>query len=130
MPMKLLLDSSTVVWFLEGAPQLSETAAGLIESLESHSMVSSVTPWELAVKVGLGKLRLPYSLGEDFDATLESLGFELLPLSRAALERTARLPDYHRDPFDRLLIAEALEHSATLVSRNEIFDAYGVKRVW
>ena len=93
-------------------------------------MVSSVTPWELAVKVGLGKLRLPYSLGEDFDATLESLGFELLPLSRAALERTARLPDYHRDPFDRLLLAEALEHSATLVSRNEIFDAYGVKRVW
>ena len=128
--MKLLLDSSTVVWFLEGAPQLSETAADLIESLESHSMVSSVTPWELAVKVGLGKLRLPYSLGEDFDATLESLGFELLPLSKAALERTARLPDYHRDPFDRLLIAEALELSATLVSRNEIFDAYGVKRVW
>ena len=128
--MKLLLDSSTVVWFLEGAPQLSETAADLIESLESHSMVSSVTPWELAVKVGLGKLRLPYSLGEDFDATLESLGFELLPLSKAALDRTARLPDYHRDPFDRLLIAEALELSATLVSRNEIFDAYGVKRVW
>ena len=128
--MNLLLDSSTVVWFLEGAPQLSETAAGLIESLESTSMVSSVTPWELAVKVGLGKLRLPYNLGQEFDATLESIGFELLPLSSAALERTARLPDYHRDPFDRLLVAEALEHSATLVSSNEIFDAYGVKRVW
>lgn len=128
--MNLLLDSSTVVWFLEGAPQLSDTAAGLIESLDSTSMVSSVTPWELAVKVGLGKLRLPYNLGEEFDATLESIGFELLPLSRAALERTARLPDIHRDPFDRLLVAEALEQSATLVSQNEIFDVYGAKRVW
>lgn len=128
--MNLLLDSSTVVWFLEGAPELSETAAGLIESLDSRSLVSSVTPWELAVKVGLGKLRLPYNLGEEFNATLESMGFELLPLSNSALERTTRLPNLHRDPFDRLLIAEALENSATLVSRNEIFDGYGVKRVW
>jgi PIN domain nuclease of toxin-antitoxin system len=128
--MTLLLDSSTLVWFLEGAPQLSETAADLIESLDSRSLVSAVTPWELAIKVGLGKLRLPYSLGEEFDATLEAIGFELLPLSSAALERTARLPQHHHDPFDRLLVAEALEHSATLVSSNEVFDQYGVKRVW
>lgn len=128
--MNLLLDSSTVVWFLEGAPELSEAAADLIENPESRSLVSSVTSWELAVKVGLGKLRLPYELGEEFAATLEKIGFEILPLSNAALERTARLPDYHRDPFDRLLVAEALEHSATLVSRNEVFDEYGVKRVW
>ena len=128
--MNLLLDSHAIVWFLEGAPQLSELAASHIESLESKSMVSAVTAWELAVKVGLGKLRLPYELGAEFDRTLESMGFELLPLSHAALERTARLPDHHRDPFDRLLIAEALEHSATVVSRNEIFDDYGVRRVW
>ena len=128
--MNLLLDSSTLVWFLEGAPDLSEEAAELIERPESHSLVSSVTSWELAVKVGLGKLRLPYGLGEEFDATVEASGFEILPLSNAALERTSRLPDHHRDPFDRLLVAEALEHSATLVSRNKIFDAYGVKRVW
>ncbi|HJM63406.1 MAG: type II toxin-antitoxin system VapC family toxin [Roseibacillus sp.] len=128
--MNLLLDSNTVVWFLEGAPELSETAAGLIESLDSRSLVSSVTPWELAVKTGLGRLRLPYRLGEEFDATLESSGFELLPLSQAALARTARLPGHHRDPFDRLLVAEALEQSATLISPNEIFDDYGVKRAW
>ncbi|MDP7106852.1 MAG: type II toxin-antitoxin system VapC family toxin, partial [Roseibacillus sp.] len=90
----------------------------------------SVTPWELAVKTGLGRLRLPYRLGEEFDATLESSGFELLPLSQAALARTARLPGHHRDPFDRLLVAEALEQSATLISPNEIFDDYGVKRAW
>ena len=102
--MNLLLDSNTVVWFLEGAPELSDTAASLIESLESRSMVSSVTSWELAVKTGLGKLRLPYSLDEEFDSALESIGFELLPLSKAALERTTRLPGHHRDPFDRLPI--------------------------
>ena len=128
--MNLILDSSTVVWFLEGAPELSETAASLIESLDNRSLVSSVTPWELAIKVGLGKLRLPYNLGDEFTATLEAMGFELLPLSNAALERTTRLPHHHRDPFDRLLVAEALEHGATLVSRNEVFDEYGVKRVW
>ena len=128
--MTLLLDSNTVVWFLEGAPQLSDPAANLIENGASRPLVSSVTAWELAVKVGLGKLRLPYGLGEEFDLTVEQNGFEILPLSSAALERTSRLPDHHRDPFDRLLVAEALEHSATIVSRNEIFDAYGVKRVW
>lgn len=128
--MTLLLDSHTVVWFLEGAPQLSDQAAELIESGHARSLVSSVTAWELAVKVGLGKLRLPYGLGEEFDLTIEQNGFEILPLSNEALERTSRLPDHHRDPFDRLLIAEALEHSATIVSRNEVFDSYGVKRVW
>lgn len=128
--MTLLLDSTTVVWFLEGAPQLSDLAGTLIESSESRSLVSAVTAWELAVKVGLGKLRLPYDMGDEFDKTLEKAGFELLPLSNAALDRTSRLPEHHRDPFDRLLIAEAMEHSAALVSRNKAFDAYGVKRVW
>lgn len=128
--MTLLLDSSTLVWFLEGAPELSEEAARLIESDESRSLVSAVTPWELAVKVGLGKLRLPYELGAEFEATLEEVGFELLPVSHATLERTARLPGHHRDPFDRLLVAEALEHGAILLSPNAVLDAYGVKRIW
>jgi PIN domain nuclease of toxin-antitoxin system len=105
-------------------------AARVIEDERSRSMVSAVTAWELAVKAGLGKIRLPYNLGEEFDLTIERSGFELIPLSNSALERTARLPDHHRDPFDRLLAAEALEHSATMVSNNEVFDVYGVKRIW
>ena len=64
---------------------LSETAADLIESLDSRSLISSITSWELAVKTGLGRLRLPYTLGEEFDATVESMGFEILPLTKAAL---------------------------------------------
>ena len=74
-----------MVWFLEGAPELSETAADLIESMDSRSLISSITSWELAVKTGLGRLRLPYNLGEEFDATVESMGFEILPLTKAAL---------------------------------------------
>lgn len=128
--MNLLIDSAALVWFLEGDPHLSEAAADLIEDVKSRSLVSSVTAWELAVKSGLGKIRLPYELGEEFDRTIERNGFELIPLSNNALERTARLPDHHRDPFDRLIAAEALEQSATLVSSNQVFDAYGVKRVW
>jgi PIN domain nuclease of toxin-antitoxin system len=128
--MKLLLDSPALVWFLDGDATMSAAASALIERADSQSLVSAVTAWEIAVKTGLGKLRVPYSVGEEFEKTLKESGFELLPLSSSALERTARLPDHHRDPFDRLLAAEALEQSATLISHNEIFDAYGVKRVW
>ena len=128
--MNLLLDSNTLVWFLEGAPELSETAADLIEKRDSRSLVSSVTSWELAVKSGLGRLRLPYALGEEFSRTIESIGLEILPLSPAALARPARLPRHHRDPFDRLLIAEAFEQNASLISPNVIFDSYGVQRIW
>lgn len=128
--MNLLIDSAALVWFLEGDSHLTDAAARIIEDSKSRSLVSAVTTWELAVKAGLGKIRLPYELGEDFDLTIARNGFELIPLSHSALERTARLPDHHRDPFDRLLAAEALEHSATMVSNNQVFDAYGVKRIW
>lgn len=128
--MNLLIDSAALVWFLEDDAHLTDAAAEVIEDEKSRAMVSAVTSWELAVKTGLGKIRLPYELGEEFERTIERNGFELLPLSHNALERTARLPDHHRDPFDRLLAAEALEQSATLVSNNQVFDAYGVKRIW
>ena len=128
--MNLLLDASSLLWFLNGSAELPDSAAALIEKDDSRPMVSAVTAWEIAVKVGLGKLRLPYSVGEEFEETLLQNGFELLPLSNAGLERTSRLPDHHRDPFDRLLAAEALEHSATIVSPNPVFDTYGVRRCW
>jgi PIN domain nuclease of toxin-antitoxin system len=128
--MNLLLDTRSLLWFLDGSSELPDSAAELIESKDVRLLVSAVTAWEIAVKVGLGKLRLPYAVGEEFDETLRQNGFELLPLTNAGLERTSRLPDLHRDPFDRLLAAEALEHSATLISPNPIFDDYGVRRRW
>lgn len=128
--MNLLLDTSSLLWFLDGSSELPDSAAALIESEEARLLVSSVTTWEIAIKVGLGKLRLPYSVGGELEDTLTENGFELLPLSNAGLERTSRLPEHHRDPFDRLLAAEALEHSATIVSPNPVFDDYGVRRRW
>ena len=128
--MNLLLDTSSLLWFLDGSSELPNSAAELIERADSRLMVSAVTTWEIAVKVGLGKLRLPYSVGEGLEDTLGINGFELLPLSNAGLERTSTLPQHHRDPFDRLLAAEALEHSAIIVSPNPVFDEYGVRRRW
>ncbi len=128
--MNLLIDSAALVWFLEGASDLSEEAAAAIESPASRSLVSAATWWELAVKAGLGKLRVPYALGEGFEGLLRENGFEVLPVSSAALDRAARLPRHHRDPFDRLLAAEALELSAGIASPNDVFDAYGVRRIW
>ena len=81
--MKLLLDARSLLWFLDGSSELPDSAAELIESDEAHRLVSTVTAWEIAVKVGLGKVRLPYTVGDELEETLRRNGFELLPLSKA-----------------------------------------------
>jgi PIN domain nuclease of toxin-antitoxin system len=127
---KVLLDTHALIWFLEDAPELPRQVADLIEDAGTHSLVSWATHWEMAVKVGSGKLRLPYAVGEPFEKLLDESGFELLPVSNGALERAAKLPPDGNDPFNRLLAAEALEQSATLLSKDTRFDGYGVTRMW
>ena len=128
--MKVILDTSALIWFLEDAPDLPEQVAELVEDAGTHSLVSWATHWEMAVKVGSGKLRLPYSVGEPFEKLLDDSGFELLPVSTGALERAAKLPPDGNDPFNRLLAAEAIEQHATLLSSDGRFDDYGVTRMW
>ena len=128
--MTVLLDTRTLLWFLEDDPQLPAHVAELVEGATTRSLVSAITHWEMAVKSGHGKLRLPYPIGEPFESLLNEAGFELLPLSNGALERAAKLGQDENDPFNRLLAAEALEQKATILSGDERFESYGVNRIW
>ena len=128
--MRLLLDTHAVLWFFADDARLAEAASALIENPENSCAVSLVTPWEVAVKVSLGKLRTPYGPGAELHRLLERNGMELLPLEPGDFDAVAALPFHHRDPFDRLIIAQAQVENLPLLSADPAFDAYGVRRLW
>jgi len=124
----LLLDTHTFIWFSENAPNLS---VALKEQMESADRVylSIASLWEIAIKISIGKLTLQSDYA-DIEAQLPAAGILLLPILFADTVRVRNLPFHHRDPFDRILIAQSINHSLVLVSRDEMFDAYAVQRLW
>jgi PIN domain nuclease of toxin-antitoxin system len=127
--MKYLLDTHALIWFLEGDARLSETAKAIIcnDSVDIH--VSIVSLWEMAIKLSLGKLKLSQTL-EQIMAELLQQNIALLPIQTAHLIPLLSLPFEHRDPFDRLLISQALVEDMGLLSNEALFISYGVDRVW
>jgi PIN domain nuclease of toxin-antitoxin system len=128
--MNLLLDTHAFLWFMEGNERISPRARAAIEAAEGVRALSVASAWEMAIKSSLGKLDLAKPLGELLPPLLADAGIELLPIEVPDLARVATLPFHHRDPFDRLLAAQALERGFTIVSVDEAFDAYGVARLW
>ncbi|MBI5771413.1 MAG: type II toxin-antitoxin system VapC family toxin [Verrucomicrobia bacterium] len=128
--MRLLLDTHTVLWFAMGDTALSAKARAHALDPASEVLVSHVTAWELAIKTGLGKLKLDRELPRWLERNVSGNGFSYLPIALAHTLAVARLPHHHGDPFDRLLIAQCEIERLTLVSRDPSFDAYGIKRVW
>ncbi|HEX8671487.1 MAG TPA: type II toxin-antitoxin system VapC family toxin [Longimicrobium sp.] len=128
--MRLLLDTHTVLWFLEGNPRLSRTARDLIEDLSNERLFSAAGAWEIAIKVSLGKLELHVPYERLVPGQLLANGIALLPLLPEHLTGVLALPFHHRDPFDRMLVAQAFAEEAVLVSADPVLDAYGVRRVW
>lgn len=124
----LLLDTHTFIWFSENAPNLSVTLKEQIESAD-RVYISIASLWEIAIKISLGKLTLQ-SHYADIEAQLPASGILLLPISFTDTVRVRNLPFHHRDPFDRILIAQSINHALVLVSRDEMFDAYAVQRLW
>lgn len=127
--MKLLLDTHAVLWYLSGDKRLRASARRRLEG-SSEKFLSIASIWELAIKLSLGKLELDDPLAVVVDAALSDGNAALLAISRQDAMRVATLPWHHRDPFDRLLVAQALEHELTILSADDSFDAYGVRRVW
>lgn len=126
---RLLLDTHTLLWFVGNATALSATARTLIETADDV-FVSVASAWETAIKVQLGKLTVDAPSAEAFfDEQMRSNGFTYLPIAPAHVFRAAGLPLHHRDPFDRMLIAQALVESLTLVTRDD-FRTYGVAAAW
>lgn len=128
--MNLLLDTHAFLWFMEGSQRISQRARAQIEAADGVRALSVASAWEMAIKSSLGKLELAKPLGELLPPLLADAGIELLPIEIADLARVATLPFHHRDPFDRLLAAQALERGLTIVSVDEAFDHYGVSRLW
>ena len=128
--MNLLLDTHALIWFLEDDPMLGAKAREAIEEPSNGRWVSLASGWEMAIKSQLGKLDLPRPFEVLFPGVLESLGFSVLPIQPSHLHRYHALPLHHRDPFDRLLAAQALVEGMTVVGGDAAFDAYGVTRVW
>jgi PIN domain nuclease of toxin-antitoxin system len=128
--MRLLLDTHTLLWWLAEDPFLPASARKLIANKNNDVLVSAASAWEIATKVRLGKLPIALDLAHDFTAHLERERFETLPVSTEHGIRAGLLPGPHKDPFDRMLIAQALAENLAIVSNDVVFDGYGVKRVW
>ena len=128
--MRLLLDTHVLLWWVEDAPQLSRQARILLGDDRNDCFVSLVSAWEMAIKAGTGKLNLAVSVQRYFQEQLPANDFRLLPITLEQVTRVETLPHHHRDPFDRLLIVQALQEGLSLVSIDLAFDRYGVTTIW
>lgn len=128
--MNLLLDTHALIWFLEDDPQLSLHARSAISDASNRCHVSDATVWEMAIKQSLGKLTSPKPLEMLFPSGIQQLGFHILPIRHAHLHQIVRLPFHHRDPFDRLLIAQCKVEGMTMITRDPHFHDYGIPVLW
>ncbi|MEG4501077.1 type II toxin-antitoxin system VapC family toxin [Microcoleus sp. F8-D3] len=117
--MNILLDTHTFLWYLEDSKQLSSKAAELLEDPSNTLRLSIASLWEISIKLNLGKLSLQNSFSE-LEEVLQQLKIEVLPITFSDTECYLNLPLYHRDPFDRILVAQAINHSLVLVSRDAV----------
>lgn len=128
--MKLLLDTHALLWLLNGDPSLSTAASTAIFDAQNEKLLSVGSLWEITIKVGLGKLTLRQTLPEFLVLVEQNSTLHPLTIRPAHLLQLGTLPQHHRDPFDRLIVAQALSEKCTLVSRDTQLDAYGVSRLW
>jgi PIN domain nuclease of toxin-antitoxin system len=124
--MKLLADTHVVLWSATNPQRIGKDARAAMEDGSNDLLVSVVSAWEIAIKQSLGKLDLPQPAERWLPKVLQHTGFEVAELGLSACLRVRALPWHHRDPFDRLLIAHALEDGCTIVTHDEVFEAYGV----
>ncbi len=128
--MRLLLDAHALIWALDDPLRLGAQASIELGSPANDLLLSDGTIWELGIKVGLGKLSLSLPFREWMNQAIIDLAVTVLPITVAHVDAQIALPFHHRDPFDRLLAAQAQIEGATLVSRDLVFDQYGTDRLW
>lgn len=127
--MSYLLDTHTALWYKSGDRLLSKTARSIIEDPDSVCFLSIVSLWEISIKMSIGKLTMDVSISE-FAEDLKSNGIIVLPITTDHLMRVSRLKFHHRDPFDRMIIAQALTEKYSIISMDWYFDKYKTKIVW
>lgn len=128
--MKLLLDTHTLIWWLMSDARLSERARAALDDSQSVKVVSTVSVWEIAIKVRAGKMPCGPVVESELPGTLQRIGFEELQLTWAHGDKAGRLEGAHKDPFDRMLAAQALIEGMPLVTADPAFRAFGVAVIW
>lgn len=128
--MRLLLDTHTFLWWIADDPALSGKARAMIADGRNECFLSLASCWELAIKSSLGKLRLTQSLERFIPDEMSANNFHLLGIDFRHVAKVESLPFHHRDPFDRLLAAQALIEKIPIVSGDTVLSEYGVKRIW
>jgi PIN domain nuclease of toxin-antitoxin system len=128
--MRHLLDAHSLIWALDDPRKLGKRAVTVLEDPANELLVSVGTIWEISIKAGLGKLSLSLPYRQWMERASSDLGLSVLPLTLEHAERQMSLPYHHRDPFDRLLVAQCLVEDIPLVSADTVFDQYGFSRIW
>jgi len=127
---KIIADTHAFLWFITDSEQLSPKAKALLEASESNRVLSVASIWETAIKTSLGKLSFKKPLEELLPEQISLNYFQVLDISMEHALRVASLRMWHRDPFDRMIVAQALTESLPVLSNDEALDAYGVQRLW
>jgi PIN domain nuclease of toxin-antitoxin system len=127
---RALLDTHALLWWLADDPALSLSARRFIAETKNTPVVSAASAWEIATKVRLGKLPTAADLAADLTGLMERAGFELFAISAEHAIRAGLLAGAHKDPFDRMLVAQAQAEAIAIISNEKLFDHYGVRRIW
>jgi PIN domain nuclease of toxin-antitoxin system len=127
---RALLDTHALLWWFSDDPALTRPVRKIVGDTKNTVVVSAASAWEIATKVRLGKLPTGAGLAADFTGYIERERFQLLPISDEHALRAGLLPGSHRDPFDRMLIAQAQAENLPILSKEVIFDAFGLRRIW
>lgn len=128
--MKYLIDTHALLWYTLNETPLNRTAKELIIDRNNEILISPVSYWEIALKVSIGKLELHQPYKKFMEVCIHQYEFQILPISPEHTETVIMLPFHHKDPFDRLLIAQALVEKIPLISVDKIFDRYDIQRIW
>ena len=127
--MKLLVDTHAVIWFINNSNQLPKGAKQIIANAGNRCYVSIATFWEIAIKTSLGRLDLKADLSKIFQI-IDDSGFEILPITIPHILTNSNLPFHHQDPFDRIIISQAIVEDLTVISKDNQFAKYDIKVVW
>lgn len=128
--MRMLLDAHTLLWAVDNPSLLGTGAAKALEDPANGLLLSAGTIWELAIKVGLGRLAVSLPFREWMRRAMDDLAADVLPITVEYADVQASLPFHHRDPFDRLLIAQARVEDVPIVSADVVLEQYGIARIW
>lgn len=128
--MRLLIDTHTLIWSMDDPSKLSGSAAIALQDPTNELLLSAATIWEMAIKIGQGKLKLSLPYRMWMEKAIADLELATLPVTVQYAEQQASLPSHHKDPFDRLIIAQAIIERVQVVCDDAAFDAYGITRIW